>query len=107
MKKAADADSVDLILLINDEHLNILGIQPALWQMGSEGDFGRFQPVGAGYFGRPGLRVENLLRGIYKDTAAVHRVLEFASELCYQYLQPFIRGEWELSLLRIRLRRVI
>jgi len=34
--------------------------------------------------------VEKLMRGIYKDKAAVHAVLEFASELCYAYLEPFI-----------------
>jgi uroporphyrinogen decarboxylase len=34
--------------------------------------------------------VEKLMRNIYKDKDAVHAVLEFASELCYQYLEPFI-----------------
>jgi uroporphyrinogen decarboxylase len=34
--------------------------------------------------------VENLMRGIYKDKAAVHEVVEFAAELCFDYLEPFI-----------------
>lgn len=34
--------------------------------------------------------VENLMRNIYKDKAAVHAVLEFSSELCFQYLEPYI-----------------
>lgn len=34
--------------------------------------------------------VEKLMRGIYKDPAAVHRVLEFTTELCYRYLKLFI-----------------
>lgn len=34
--------------------------------------------------------VENLMRGLYKDKAAVHAVLDFAAELCFAYLEPFI-----------------
>jgi uroporphyrinogen decarboxylase len=34
--------------------------------------------------------VENLMRGLHKDKPAVHAVLEFASELCFAYLEPFI-----------------
>jgi len=34
--------------------------------------------------------VENLMRGIRKDKAAVHAVMEFAAELCFDYLEPFI-----------------
>lgn len=34
--------------------------------------------------------VERLMRGLYKDKAAVHAVLEFAAELCFAYLEPFI-----------------
>lgn len=34
--------------------------------------------------------VENLMRNIYKDKQAVHAVLEFATEVCYQYYEPFI-----------------
>ena len=34
--------------------------------------------------------VEKLMRGLYKDKAAVHEVLDFASELCFAYLEPFI-----------------
>jgi len=34
--------------------------------------------------------VENLMRAIRKDPAAVHAVLDFATELCFAYLEPFI-----------------
>lgn len=34
--------------------------------------------------------VEKLMRSVRKDKAAVHAVLEFASELCFAYLEPFI-----------------
>jgi uroporphyrinogen decarboxylase len=34
--------------------------------------------------------VERVMRGIYKDKAAVHAVMEFAAELCFDYLEPFI-----------------
>jgi uroporphyrinogen decarboxylase len=34
--------------------------------------------------------VENLMRNIHKDKSSVHAVMEFASELCYDYLEPFI-----------------
>jgi uroporphyrinogen decarboxylase len=34
--------------------------------------------------------VEKLMRGVCKDKAAVHAVLEFATELCYASLKPFI-----------------
>ncbi|MDD5348970.1 MAG: uroporphyrinogen decarboxylase family protein [Chthoniobacteraceae bacterium] len=34
--------------------------------------------------------VENLMRGLYKDKAAVHAVLDFAADLCFAFLEPFI-----------------
>jgi len=34
--------------------------------------------------------VENLMRNIHKDKAAVHAVMEFAADLCFDYLEPFI-----------------
>lgn len=34
--------------------------------------------------------VEKLMRAIYKDKTAVHAVMEFSSELCFDYLEPFI-----------------
>ena len=34
--------------------------------------------------------VENLMRGVRKDKAAVHAVMEFAADLCFDYLEPFI-----------------
>jgi uroporphyrinogen decarboxylase len=40
--------------------------------------------------------VETVMRGIYKDPAAVHRVLSFAAELSYEYLAPFFAGGAEI-----------
>jgi uroporphyrinogen decarboxylase len=34
--------------------------------------------------------VENLMRNIHKDKASVHAVMKFATELCFDYLEPFI-----------------
>jgi uroporphyrinogen decarboxylase len=34
--------------------------------------------------------VEKLMRSLHKDKAAAHAVLDFAAELCYAYLEPFI-----------------
>jgi uroporphyrinogen decarboxylase len=34
--------------------------------------------------------VERMMRAVYKDKAAVHAVLEFAAELCFAYLEPYI-----------------
>ena len=34
--------------------------------------------------------VENLMRGVRKDKAAVHAVIGFAADLCFDYLEPFI-----------------
>ena len=34
--------------------------------------------------------VENLMRNVRKDKAAVHAVLEYSTELCFAYLEPFI-----------------
>ena len=34
--------------------------------------------------------VENLMRNIRKDKPAVHAVMDFAAELCFDYLEPFI-----------------
>ena len=34
--------------------------------------------------------VESQMRNMYKNKAAVHEVMEFASDLCFDYLEPFI-----------------
>jgi uroporphyrinogen decarboxylase len=40
--------------------------------------------------------VEKLMRSIYKDKEAVFKVLDFTSELCYQYLDAFITAGVEI-----------
>ncbi len=40
--------------------------------------------------------IEKLMRSIYKDRQAVFTVLEVATELCYQYLEPFITAGVEI-----------
>jgi len=37
--------------------------------------------------GRLAYGVENLMRNIHKDKPAVHAVMEFATELCFDYLE--------------------
>jgi uroporphyrinogen decarboxylase len=36
--------------------------------------------------------VEDLLRGMRRNPSAVHAVMEYASELCFDYLEPFIEA---------------
>ena len=36
--------------------------------------------------------VEKLMRGLYRDKAAVHAVLDFAADLCFASLEPFIEA---------------
>ncbi len=36
--------------------------------------------------------VERIMRNIYRDRAAVHAVLDFTAELCFQYLEPYINA---------------
>jgi len=36
--------------------------------------------------------VERLMRSLYKDKAAAHAVMEFATDLCLAYLEPFVQA---------------
>ena len=40
--------------------------------------------------------VERLMRSIYKDPEAALAILDFTSELCFRYLEPFIRSGAEI-----------
>lgn len=53
-------------------------------------DGGRHQSVAPFTLGGMAFGVENLMRGVRKDKAAVHAVVGFAADLCYDYLEPFI-----------------
>lgn len=45
------------------------------------------------------LGVEKLMSGLYKDKASIHFLMEFASEVCFQYLAPALaRGAFILSI---------
>jgi uroporphyrinogen decarboxylase len=51
--------------------------------------------------------VEKLMRGLYKDKAAVHAVLDFAADLCFAYLEPFIDAGVSIILGRFDLARAV
>ncbi|MCX7745398.1 MAG: uroporphyrinogen decarboxylase family protein [Clostridia bacterium] len=40
--------------------------------------------------------VERLMRNLYKDKEEVHQVMDFTSELCFRYLEPFIEAGAEI-----------
>lgn len=93
LKEAADTDKIDLAKLQEDQALN------TLWKTAGllVDDIGNHTLVGASQWGPFTLAgliygVERLMRNIYKDKAAVHQVLAFTTELCYQYLAPYIEA---------------
>jgi len=93
LQKASDVDGIDLGRLQKDDQINVL------WETGHllAADIGATTMVGAsswGPFTLAGLAygADKLLRNIYYDTEAVHKILDFSAELCYQYLEPYIKG---------------
>ncbi|MFA5384836.1 MAG: uroporphyrinogen decarboxylase family protein [Eubacteriales bacterium] len=93
LKDAADAEKIDLSRLENDQ-----GIR-TLWQMACHvvKAVGEKTLVGSSQWGPFTLAgmvygVEKLMRGIYKDQQAVHEVLNFTSELCCRYLEPYVEA---------------
>lgn len=93
LQKASDVDQIDLKRLQDDEQINVL------WDTGRllATDIGAATVVGAsswGPFTLAGLAygADSLLRNMYYDSAAVHKILDFSTELCYQYLEPYIKG---------------
>jgi uroporphyrinogen decarboxylase len=97
LSSAAGVDRLDLRALHDDPHVRSLWATTPLVRDAVGGEI----LVGAsqwGPFTLAGLLfgVEAILRAIYKDPAAVHRVLTFAEELSYEYLVPFIAGGAEI-----------
>lgn len=97
LQKASDVDGIDLRRLQNDDQINVL------WNTGRllATDIGATTMVGAsswGPFTLGGLAygADNLLRNTYYDIEAVHKILDFSAELCYQYLEPYIKGGAEI-----------
>lgn len=93
LKSASDAEKIDISLLKNDVDINTLWKTTELVAR----NVGEKNLVGASQWGPFTLAgliygVENLMRNIYRDKQAVHRVLEFTTELCYQYLEPYIEA---------------
>jgi uroporphyrinogen decarboxylase len=93
VREAGELDKIDLKRLEDDPGiLNLCWVTEKVnWEIGSE------IMVGASQWGPLTLAghiygVEKLMRGIYKDPATVHRVLEFTTELCYRYLKLFINA---------------
>jgi uroporphyrinogen decarboxylase len=93
IRETTELDKIDLKILEDDPGiLNLCWVTEQLnWKIGSD------TMIGASQWGPLTLAghiygVEKLMRGIYKDPAAVHRVLEFTTELCYRYLKLFINA---------------
>ncbi|HWQ42599.1 MAG TPA: uroporphyrinogen decarboxylase family protein [Desulfosporosinus sp.] len=93
LQKASDVDGIDLKRLKNDDQLNVL------WDTGRllATNIGATTMIGGsswGPFTLGGLAygADHLLRNMYYDREAVHKILEFSVELCYQYLEPYIKG---------------
>lgn len=97
LQKTSDIDGIDLGRLQKDDQINVL------WNTGRllATNIGASTMVGAsawGPFTLAGLAygADNLLRDIYYDREAVHKILDFSAELCYQYLEPYIKGGTEI-----------
>ncbi|MDP4145094.1 MAG: uroporphyrinogen decarboxylase family protein [Bacillota bacterium] len=91
IKNVSDIETLNPSNIKEDENLKVL------WQASSYlvNNIGQETLVGSsqwGPFTLAGLLygVENLMRNIYKDKQVVHAVLEFATEVCYQYFESFI-----------------
>jgi uroporphyrinogen decarboxylase len=97
LKNVADIERLSLKRLHEDE-----GIQ-CLWKTAEllTGTIGAHTLVGASQWGPFTLAghlygVERLMRSLYKDPEAAFAVLEFTSELCFQYLAPFVAAGAEI-----------
>jgi uroporphyrinogen decarboxylase len=91
LKNIADIDRIRVNRVQDDDGIRVLVESARLLSqsIGSRTVVGTSQwapfTLGGLAFG-----VENLMRGLHKDKAAVHAVLDFASALCFAYLEPFI-----------------
>lgn len=93
LESTADIRRIDLQRLRNDAALQ------SLWRVAERvvQKVGAKTLVGSSQWGPFTLAghfygVEKLMRSIYKDQAAVHAVLEFTTEVCLRYLEPFIEA---------------
>lgn len=93
LETASAVDKLDLNRLGEDE-----GVR-GLWETTAMLDraIGERTLVGASGWGPFSLAaqvfgVEKMMRGMFKDKAAVHAVLEFATELSFRYYEPFIKA---------------
>lgn len=93
LKEAKDVDALKLDGLKEDEDINVL-VETAGILAKTVGErtlvggsqWGPFTLAGHVY------GVERVMRSIYRDKPAVHAVLEFTSELCFRYLEPYINA---------------
>ncbi|MDP4176839.1 MAG: uroporphyrinogen decarboxylase family protein [Bacillota bacterium] len=90
LKDISDIENIDLSLIKKDKDINTLWDTTSILakRIGSD------TLVGASIWGPFTLAghvygVEKLMRNIYKNKDEVHKVLEFTSELCYEYLAPY------------------
>ncbi len=95
--EATDVDKIDLSQIKNDSDINMLCETASIL----EKNIGHKTLVGSSQWGPFTLAghvygVERLMRSIYRDKEAVRRVLDFTSDLCYEYLNMFVEAGAEI-----------
>jgi uroporphyrinogen decarboxylase len=97
VQEAADSERFVLDRLADDQGIT------GLWEMARlvKEAIGDRYLVGSSQWGPFTLAgqlygVERLMRAIYRDPAAVHAVVNFAAEVCYRYLQGYVRAGVEV-----------
>jgi uroporphyrinogen decarboxylase len=97
LKEAGEAESIGFEGIREDKDINYLVDTASILAK----SIGKETLVGVSQWGPFTLAghvygVERIMRGIYKDKAAVHAVLDFTSELCYEYLKLFVDAGVEI-----------
>jgi Uroporphyrinogen-III decarboxylase len=97
LKQASDVDNIDLSLIKEDADINTLLQTTSLLSQ----KIGKSTMVASSQWGPVTLAglvygVENLMRNIYKNKNDVHKVLEFTTELCAQYLEAYVDAGAEM-----------
>lgn len=97
LKKASDVNNIDPLLIKKDADITTLLKTTSLLSK----KIGESTMIGSSQWGPFTLAghvygVENLMRDIYKNKKDVHKVLEFTSELCAQYLEAYVDAGAEI-----------
>ncbi|MDR1930243.1 MAG: uroporphyrinogen decarboxylase family protein [Treponema sp.] len=101
LKKASDADHIDLDRIRDDEKIRTLYEVSRLLVKKASGDHHPVALTRWGPFTLAGLLygAENLMRDIYRDPQAVRHILDFTSELYLRYTEPYIENGVEIMLI--------